>query len=112
MIVICSLATFLTYELSKIKYIGVIKASCLVGIMISLFGKVTLFGVKTSILFGATFVGMCCAKRIGRIRLLISSLIYPLIYSFLSQYFHEIGGLLGMSAFLSVLCVSFGTKSS
>lgn len=110
MIIISSLFTFLTYELSKLKYIGAIRASCLVGVIIALSSKMDLFVVNPPLLFGATFVGMCSAKRIGRVRLLVASLLYPFICLVLSRYFAGIGGLLGMSAFLSVLCVSFKTK--
>ena len=113
MIIIYSLVfSFTTYELAKIKTIGAIRASCLVGLASILITDHHFIDVEASFLFGATFIGMSSAKRFSRVRLIVAASLYPYIYPFLQQYFAGVGGLLGMSAFLAVLCVSYKTKAT
>ena len=111
-IVYSCIFSFLTYELAKKKSIGAIRSSCLIGLFAFFLTEYNVINMNASFLFGATFIGMSSAKRISRVRLVIAAALYPYIYPYLQGYFIGVGGLLGMSAFLAVLCVSYKTKEA
>ncbi|WP_417335592.1 hypothetical protein [Halobacteriovorax marinus] len=97
-------ASLLTYELSKVRFIGPIRSSSLVGILIYLVSLYLDF-LNSSILFGATFVGMCSSNKVNRIELVIATIIYLFAFSVMERYFSGVGGLLGMSSFVGVCTV-------
>lgn len=61
--------------------------------------------------FGATFVGMTDKSRMGKKRVLISSVIFALIYSFLVPMVKDVGGGLGAAAFVSCAVVFLLAKA-
>lgn len=87
-----------TFLFGNLKQLGVIRSSCFVGLISYLF-----FPAQATLLYGATFVGMCSREKFSVIEVVISSLFYYIIVYFLTQWFKGVGGTLGMSAFLGVL---------
>lgn len=83
--------------------------------LLTLIGISCLYGINrfyeldtayfSSLIFGATFVGMCSHKVIKDYQVIISSLIYSMIYVYLAPQSFGIGGALGLSAFASLLFV-------
>ncbi|WP_372652312.1 hypothetical protein [Halobacteriovorax sp.] len=98
------LTSLVTYEFSKLRYVGAIRASSIVGICIY-FICLEFESLEPSLLFGGTFVGMCSSNRINRLELVLATLVYFFALSFLKSYFNGVGGLLGMSSFIGVSSV-------
>lgn len=98
------ISSLVTYELSKLPLIGAIRSSALIGILIFIIDKYA-YPLDSTLLFGATFVGMCSSNRLSRLEVLIASLIYFITLYYLKSYFHGVGGLLGMSSFVGVCFV-------
>ncbi len=98
------LSSYITYEFAKLRYIGAIRASSIIGILIYILSK-QFETLDPVILFGATFVGMCSSNRVNRLELILSTLMYLLALSYLKNHFNGFGGLLGMSSFIGVLAI-------
>ena len=95
-----------TYELSRLKHIGPIIASTIIGILsyiICLYFNTT---ESSYILYGASFVGMSSSYVLSRREIIICSLIFLFVFYILSKFLDGHGGLLGMSAFVSVVFLS------
>jgi hypothetical protein len=99
-----------TYEFSKVKYIGTIRSSSLLGCLVFFLTKIELFQFNPNILYGATFVGMSCVTKLSRVQVVLATILYCLSYKLLVQYFAGFGGLLGLSAFIGVVLVYFIPK--
>lgn len=57
------------------------------------------------LVFGASFVGMCSHKVFNDLEVVAASLVFALIYTYLSPKNINVGGLLGFSAFTSLSLV-------
>lgn len=69
-------------------------------------------GALQAAFFGATFVGMTDKSRLGWKRVLIASLIFGLLFTFLIPLAKGIGGGLGAAAFVSSAAVYALTKAA
>ena len=103
------LASVVTYDFSRVKGIGAIRSSSIVGVFIYLVSLKFEF-IDAKVLFGATFVGMCSSDRLNRIEVILATSIYLLALSFLESYFVGFGGLLGMSSFIGVVAIFILSK--
>jgi hypothetical protein len=99
------IAALLTFELAKFEKVGVVRTSCIIGLLVYLLS--ILFGNNSFVLvaFGASFVGMCSYDKFSRWHVLFASLVYSLLFKNLVPYLNGMGGALGFIAFLSVSSV-------
>ncbi|WP_413586930.1 hypothetical protein [Bdellovibrio sp. HCB274] len=67
-------------------------------------------GALQGAFFGATFVGMTDKSRFGWKRVLIASIVYSMVFTFLIPLAKGIGGGLGTAAFASCAVVYFLVK--
>lgn len=98
-----------TYFLINNLRINAVRSSAL----LSLVGYITLLFLSylyplevnyyASLIFGASFVGMCSYKKVALKVVLLASLVFVLLYIQLIPYLSEFGGALGFSAFFAVL---------
>lgn len=108
-LIISILGALSTFELSKTKYFDSLRSSALLSSIFYLLCSFFLVEYSSnaitwaSVFFGSSFVGMCSEKRFERINIVIASLAFSYIYTFLSPSFDHLGGALGFSAFLAVL---------
>lgn len=99
---IAIMASFLTYTLRHKYHWNAIRASTLPTLIFSLLTSyLNLPNPYQALFFGATFVGMSTDKRLGKLEVIFSSLIYVLIYSTLVDLIKGPGGVLGTLAFIS-----------
>lgn len=110
-------AALLTFECSKISWLGPIRASCVLTLLsfidfaiINYFYAIDIRFV-TTLFFGATFVGMSCPTKIGYLSLSLSALVFTLLFFNLVPLLEGMGGALGLSAFLSVFFMTLIKKS-
>jgi len=106
--ILSALVAFITFSLIKQPSISPTRASSLV----SLFFIIILYlvsqfiyleyAVYMSVIFGASFVGMCSHKIISDRAVIISGLVFGLLFAYLYPRYSTVGGALGFSAFLSV----------
>lgn len=98
----------MTYWLSHHTKMGAIRASALSTLVFvavtSPFSFLILAKLQAAY-FGATFVGMSDASRLGEKRILLAAVIFGAIFSFLLRFRGGIGGTLGASAFVACLLV-------
>ncbi len=59
--------------------------------------------IYSKIVFGASFVGMVKKIKLSKSFLMLSTILFSLIYIFLYRYFSQFGGALGFSAFVACL---------
>jgi hypothetical protein len=105
------LGAILTYELSFRYKQGAVRASALVGVLIGLVYYIfpqwfagSLTKEIPFIMFGGSFIGMVSAeKHIHIPTLTLSVLIFALLYSLKSNELNGIGGLLGITALISII---------
>ena len=107
-IIITSLfGTIITYWLNNKKGFGPIKASSIpafiVAVPLQLIPVSGFIELVSIVFFGATFVGMSNDKTMGWMAVIISSLLYAIIFHFIHSYFNGYGGALGATACLSCL---------
>ena len=99
--------TILTYWLNNKKGCGPIKASAIptfiIAIPLQLIPVSGFIALVPIVFFGATFVGMSNDKTIGWMAVIISSVLYAIIFHFIHPYFNGYGGALGATACLSCL---------
>lgn len=102
---------FVTYHLSSTLRQGAVRASSLVGIVVGLlwylFPSVFALALLQKIpyvIFGGSFIGMVTAERhISRRTLVMAAGIFSLLFSLKSSHFDGLGGLLGITAMLSLV---------
>lgn len=110
-ILISCLSSYLTFEFSKIKYFGAIRASAILTLLfyIDLLILNYFFLVDIdfflSIFFGGSFIGMSCPSKVGYYSLFGGAIIFSVLFIYLLPYLPGMGGALGLSAFLSVFLV-------
>jgi len=63
-----------------------------------------------SLVFGASFVGMCSHKIFNDLQVALAAIVYALVFSFCAPQNLGIGGALGFSAFASVFLIYSFTK--
>lgn len=107
-LVITSLfGTTITYWLNNKRGCGPIKASAIptfiVAIPLQLIPVSGFIALVPVVFFGATFVGMSNDKTIGWVAVILSSVLYAIIFYFIYPYFNGYGGSLGATACLSCL---------
>jgi hypothetical protein len=101
-------AALLTFELGKLSFIGPIRASAgltlLVHIDLALINSFTAIDVETfaAAFFGASFVGMASSERFNHLQIALAGFLFALLFTYILPWFAGIGGLLGFSAFLAV----------
>ncbi|WP_373997818.1 hypothetical protein [Bdellovibrio bacteriovorus] len=97
-----------TFYLIHERRISTVRASSgptlLFALIVSLL-PITFITTLQAAFFGSTFVGMTDKSRMGKKRVLVSSVIFALIYSFLVPLAKGIGGGLGAAAFVSCAIV-------
>lgn len=104
---VSTLSALLTFYLAKY-FENTILASAFVGLtlgVVALFVDLSFVDVIALVGYGATFIG--CQKRYKPYYMLISSVLFVVIYKYL-YVVGGIGGGLGMSAFLSLMPVALG----
>lgn len=111
-IVVSIVVSYSTFSFIKRPKITPTRASSI----ISLIGVSILYGVSSLIsvdfeswsllIFGASFVGMCSHKKFKDIEVLLSAVLFGIIYVFLLPLLTGLGGALGFCAFVSILLVA------
>lgn len=99
------IAALLTFELAKFEKIGVVRSSCLIGLLAFLLSLLVGNNNFVLVAFGASFVGMCSFSKFSRWQVFSASLVYSLLYINFIPHLNGMGGALGFSAFLSVSMV-------
>lgn len=99
------LAALFTFELGKFQKIGVVRSSCITGLIASLISNISGDPHYLFLAFGASFVGMCSFEKFSRWHVLVAAYIYSLLFNSLVPNLKGMGGALGFSAFLSVSVV-------
>jgi hypothetical protein len=111
---VAALSAQVTYYLIHIKHWPTVRASALptlIFVVILQHSGINWDGALQAAYFGATFVGMTDKSRLGWRRVLIASLIFSLVFTFLIPYAKGIGGGLGAAAFASCSVVYFLTNA-
>lgn len=115
-ILICIISSILTFECSKINRIGPIRASAGLTLLSYIdFSIINYFyainvDYYLALFFGATFVGMSCPTRFSRVSIVISGALFSLIFTLIGKFLVGLGGVLGLSAFLSVFLIEVFRK--
>lgn len=108
---ICLFASFLTYTLIHKYHWNTIRASTIPTLFFALiFQQLDLPSSYQALFFGATFIGMSNEKRLGKLEVLFSSLLFVTIYTMLIGFFQGPGGVLGALAFLATSTTWFLKK--
>lgn len=103
-------AAFFTYALAQWRYFGAVRASAIVAIV----GFFVLDHMAceverySAIVFGGTFIGMSAPKRFGFFTVVISALLFVLIFTAIEPATEGLGGALGVSAFIAVCLCHLG----
>lgn len=107
------LTALLTFKLAKRESFGSIRASCLVSLLGVALLQLNSFehSFFSSLIFGASFVGMSSPKVFNNIHISLSSLIFGLTYLWVTPLLVGHGGSLGLSAFLSCFFVLAAHKT-
>lgn len=101
----------ITYTLSRDYKQGAVRSSALVGAVIgfiylafpNLFASAIAKDIPY-VMFGGSFIGMVSSeKHIHKMSIFLSVLIFTLLYSLKSQEFNGLGGLLGITALISII---------
>jgi hypothetical protein len=110
-LIVSSLASLLTFEVSKFERIGPIRASSGLTLLSFIDFSIINFFIPIDVnywmamFFGATFVGMSCPTKFSRRSILVSGALFAVIFSIISGYLQGLGGVLGLSAFLSIITI-------
>lgn len=109
-LIVSQVAAQLTHALALTKRFGSVRASSFLTLlfiaMTSAFSH-PLIPVMQAVFLGSSFVGMTDPKRLSRLQIALSSVIFSFIFHFLILYMKGPGGVLGLSAFASCLIVHF-----
>lgn len=116
-LIVSQVAAQLTHALALTKHFGSVRASSFLTLLfIAMTSLLTnpLIPTLHAVFLGSSFVGMTDPKRLSRLQIGLSSIIFSFIFTFLIAYLKGPGGVLGFSAFISCLIVHFiwwfGTK--
>lgn len=107
---VSQMAAQLTHALAQTKHFGSVRASSfltLLFIALTSFVSHPQVQVLQAVFLGSSFVGMTDPKRLNRIQIFLSSVIFSFIFHFLIIYMKGPGGVLGLSALTSCLIVHF-----
>jgi hypothetical protein len=102
---------WLTFYIIKISEMTPTRVSSLVSltafIILSILSRFYVFEMNhyASLVFGASFVGMCSHKVINDLQVVIGGIIFSFLLIYLSPQSYGVGGALGFSAFTSILMV-------
>tara|TARA_Y100000589_G_scaffold150354_1_gene143466 strand:+ start:20642 stop:21616 length:975 start_codon:yes stop_codon:yes gene_type:complete len=107
-IIITSLfGTILTYWLNNKRGYGPIKASAIPAFIVAVPLQILPFSgfiaLVPIVFYGASFVGMSNDRTLGWIAVIVSSVLFAIIFYFIYPYFNGYGGALGATACLSCL---------
>jgi hypothetical protein len=103
-LLVSAISAQITYYLIHQKHWPTVRASAFPTLIFVIFLKISGInwdGALQAAFFGATFVGMTDKSRLGWRRVLIASMIFGLIFTFLIPLARGIGGGLGAAAFAS-----------
>ncbi len=106
------ISALLTFNLIKRPSITPTRASTLVSLtlilVLAIMNQVYSFNLHTfsSIVFGGSFIGMCSHKKFNDLHIIFSSLVFIIVFNFITPHFIHLGGALGFSAFISI-CTSY-----
>lgn len=111
LIIVIITGAFGTYENCKRYQLSPVFVSSLMGLMISIVFLIQNFKnpFLVNAFFGATFIGMSSSLKFNRWQLVLSCLIFTVLFIKLIPFLNGMGGALGFCAFLSVT-FSFLTK--
>ncbi len=106
------LGSLMTYELSKVSWLGSIRSSCLLTLIFWLdLNLLIYFDFSLSIdlylaaFFGGTFIGMSSHLKFSRSDVVFASIIYSGLFVYFLPLVAGLGGALGFSAFISIGCI-------
>lgn len=102
-------AALATHELAQKKSWGTIRASSFLTLLFV--GFMTLLKIESAfqyemVFLGGSFVGMTDPKRLNRIQITFASQIFSILFLNLISFLGGLGGVLGLSAFLSCLLIN------
>jgi hypothetical protein len=109
-LIISQVAAQTTHWLALTRHFGSVRASSfltLVFIGIISFIHSPLIVSLPAVFLGSSFIGMTDPKRLNKVQIFLSSVIFSFIFTFLIKYLKGAGGVLGFSAFVSCLIVHF-----
>lgn len=109
-LIVSQTAAQLTHALALTKHFGSVRASSFLTLLfigLTSFSAHPLIPVLQAVFLGSSFVGMTDPKRLNKIQIFLSSIIFSFIFHFLIIYMKGPGGVLGLSAFTSCLIVHF-----
>ena len=112
-LLVAALGAEITFYLIHRKHISTVRASSastLVFALAALAIKLPFGNVLPAAFFGATFVGMTDASRLGAKRVFAASVVFGLIFTFLIPLAQGFGGGLGAAAFVSSAAIHFGGR--
>ncbi|WP_413578044.1 hypothetical protein ACLVWU_05870 [Bdellovibrio sp. HCB290] len=112
-LLVAAISSQITYYLIHHKHWPTVRASAfptLVFVILLQISGINWDGTLQGAFFGATFVGMTDKSRLGWKRVLIASMVFGMIFTFLIPLARGIGGGLGAAAFASCSAVYFLTK--
>lgn len=112
-LLVSQIAAQSTHALALTKHFGSVRASSFLTLIF--IGITTFFSVPHAItlqavFLGSSFVGMTDPKRLTRLQIFFASVLFSLIFTFLTSYLKGPGGVLGFSAFLSCLIIHFAWR--
>ncbi len=108
---------WLTFYIIKISDMTPTRVSSLVSLtaflILSILGRFYVFEMNyfASLIFGASFVGMCSHKVINDLQVVIGAILFSFLFIYLIPQSYGVGGALGFSAFTSILMVWFLFKT-
>jgi hypothetical protein len=101
-------ASLLTYFAINAKDMNAVRSSALVTLMLSLVACLFPNVLELQmIIFGASFVGMSLSQKFNYLDIFIATLIFILLLPYIAMYSPNVGGVLGFSAFCSLLIIRF-----
>lgn len=113
-LIVSQVAAQLTHSLALTKHFGSVRASSFLTLLfigLTSFFTDPFIATLQAVFLGSSFVGMTDPKRLSRLQIALSSLIFSFIFHFLILYMKGPGGVLGFSAFTSCLVVHFIWKT-
>jgi len=107
------IGAFSTYFVNRKWQLGAVKSSALLSFIVALFFKITpglvnpyLTQTLPFVFIGASFIGMVSTRLVARYWIvMVSGFVFGIIYLNLGKHFVGFGGLLGLSASISILAV-------
>lgn len=105
-LIVSQIATQATHALALKEHFGSVRASSLLTLIfigLTIPFSYEMIPALQAVFLGSSFVGMTDPKRLSRMQLFFASLIFCFIFQFLIIYLNGLGGVLGLSAFLSCL---------